>query len=184
MGIRWNDGERRDKMVAIVVAAALHVLLIVFILRLPQSEGSNAIAATESTSFTSRHRDVPIPPEAITVDSLPWSGLRAAGNVQYEVVLDCVYGVQPGSTEGLLSSGTPESAGVIGCPRTLAVGNLPIPLGLSAHYDVQGRLLGVVAEHTTPQTFDLINDLSLAQPRPGRQWQGEVLIRLSISSVR
>lgn len=179
MGFWKADGERREKIVAIVVAAALHVLLIVFVLRMPQ-EAAGPGASTETTSFASRHRDVPIPPEGIVVDSLPLSGLQAGENVQYEVALDCVYEVEPGSTEGVLRSGAPDSAGVLGCPRALALVNLPVPFGVSAHYDARGRLLGVVAQHTTPQTFTLINNLGLARPRPGRQWQGAVLIRIRI----
>jgi hypothetical protein len=179
-----DGAERSDKLVAILIATALHVVLIVFLIKMSgQAEAAPDAELRQAGDFTSEHRDMPIPPDGIAVDSLPLSGMRVGEAEQYEISLDCAYEVSRGSSQGVLRSGTPAAAGVLGCPPTIPLHDLAPPLAVSVHYDLRGSLLGVVKEQLEPNAFAAIEKLQLAKPRPGRQWQGGVLIRLRIDEA-
>ena len=175
-----HDESRRDRYFAIAFAVVLHVVLIGFFLKMSSAPQSSADRSARPTDFTSAHRDIPIPPEGIATDSLPLSGLRQGDADSFELSLDCSYEVPDSATEAVLRSGEPADDGVLGCPATLPLRDLQVPFALSAHYDAGGSLLAVVDQHIQAQTFAAINALQLAKPRPGRQWQGNILIRLTV----
>lgn len=167
--------DRSDWWIAVGIAALLHAVLIIFLVKGTRREPPAQTAPPAAAEET--YRDIPAAPAGITVDTLPFEGLRGSTE-GHPIIVECEYQLR---TDSLLRlSGPARAAGVLGCDERLSAAAAFAGAHIRIHYNVDGQLLGIMGYEEPSRLIESVQSWRLADPRPGRQWQGSVIFDLTI----